>query len=90
MLFRSSHWRCFVKKGVLKSPASFTGKHLRWTLFNKVTDLQACNFVKKRLEHRCFPVKFATFLRTPILKIICEVLLLVITVYVALNSDVLN
>ena len=23
----------------------------------------ACNFIKKRLQHRCFPVKFAKFLR---------------------------
>ena len=23
----------------------------------------ACNFIKKRLQHRCFPVKFAIFLR---------------------------
>ena len=26
---------------------------------------QACNFIKKRLHHTCFPVKFAKFLRTP-------------------------
>ena len=25
----------------------------------------ACNFIKKRLWHRCFPVNFAKFLRTP-------------------------
>ena len=25
----------------------------------------ACNFIKKRLQHRCFPVEFAKFLRTP-------------------------
>ena len=24
---------------------------------------KACNFVKKRLRHRCFPLKFAKFLR---------------------------
>ena len=30
--------------------------------------LQAyCNFIKKRLWHRCFPVNFAKFLRTPFL-----------------------
>ena len=27
--------------------------------------LKVCNFIKKRLQHRCFPVKFAKFLRTP-------------------------
>ena len=43
----------------------FTGKHLYWSLFfNKVTRLQACNFIKKRLQYRCFPKKFAKFLRT--------------------------
>ena len=38
--------------------------------------LQISNFIKKRLQHRCFPVRFAHFLRTPILKNICEWLLL--------------
>ena len=33
--------------------------------FNKVADQKACNFVKKKLRHRCFPVKFAKFFRTP-------------------------
>ena len=28
---------------------------------------QACNFIKKRLQHKCFPVNIAKFLRTPIL-----------------------
>ena len=34
------------------------------------------NFFKKRLQHRCFPVKLAKFLRTPILNNICQRLLL--------------
>ena len=38
--------------------------------------LKACNFVKKRLQYRCFPVDIAKFLRTPILKSICKQLLL--------------
>ena len=33
---------------------AFTGNHPK-----------ACNFAKKRLRHRCFPVKFEKFLRTP-------------------------
>ena len=32
-LFRSSHYRCYFKKGVLKTFAYFTGKHLCWILF---------------------------------------------------------
>ena len=30
--------------------------------------LEVCNFIKNRLQHRCFPVKFAKFSTTPILK----------------------
>ena len=37
--------------------------------------LQACNFIKKRLEHSCFPVNIAKMLRTAILKNICQRLL---------------
>ena len=36
----------------------------------------ACNFIKKRLQHRCFSVNIAKFLRPPILKKICKRLLL--------------
>ena len=38
------------------------------SLFNKVAGLQATNFIKKRLQHKCFPVNTAKFLRTPSLK----------------------
>ena len=30
------------------------------------------NFIKKKLQHRCFPANANSFLRTPILKNICE------------------
>ena len=54
-------------KSVLKSFANFTGKQLSWNLFLiKFVGLRACNFIKKRLQHRSFPVKFAKFLRTSI------------------------
>ena len=46
------------------------------SLFNKVAALQACNFIKKRLQHMCFPVNITKFLRTPILKNIRKRLLL--------------
>ena len=39
------------------------------SLFNKAAHLKACNF---RLKHRCFPVNIAKFLKTPILRKICE------------------
>ena len=46
------------------------------SVFNKVQGLRACKFVTKILQHRCFPVEFAKFLRIPILKNICERLFL--------------
>ena len=33
-------------------------------LFNKVAGLKACNFFKKRLQHRCYLVKLAKYSRT--------------------------
>ena len=55
--YRSSRSEIFFKIGALKNFAIFTGKHLRWSLlFNKVASLQDCNFVKRRLQLRGFPV----------------------------------
>ena len=34
------------------------------SLFNKYPGLKAWNFIWKRLQHRCFSVKFTKFLRT--------------------------
>ena len=66
---RSSHQRCFVRKGALKNFAKFTGKHLCQNLFfNKVAGLRPETLLKKRLWHRCFPVNSAKFLRTPFLQ----------------------
>ena len=61
-MFRGSHRRCSVKKCVLKYFAYFTGKHLCWSLFKE--KWEACNFIKRRLKQRSFPVKLAKFLRT--------------------------
>ena len=36
------------------------------SLFNKVASLQNCNFIRKRFQHRCFPL--TNLLRTAILK----------------------
>ena len=37
---------------------------LKWVFFKICVFLKTCNFIKKRLEHRCFPVKFAKLLGT--------------------------
>ena len=38
------------------------------SLFNRVAGLKASSFIKKRLQHSCFPLNIAKFLRTPTLK----------------------
>ena len=53
------------KIGVLQGFSIFTGKHPVGVFFSNAAGLKAYNFVKKRLQHRCFPVKFAKYLRTP-------------------------
>ena len=60
--FICSHSQMFFEKGDLKNFANFSEKHLCCNLF---CSLKACNFIKKRLQDRCFPVKFSKFLRTP-------------------------
>ena len=62
---RSSRPDVFCEKSVLVTCAKFTGKHLCQSLFfNKVADASA-TLLKKRLRHRCFPVNFVKFSRTP-------------------------
>ena len=53
-----------VKIGVTKSFANVIEKHLELELLFKNLAC-SCNFIKKRLQQRCFPVKVAKFLRTP-------------------------
>ena len=45
-------------------------------IFAAVSCLKVYSFIKKRLQYRCFPVNIAKFLRTSILKNICQQLLL--------------
>ena len=53
---RSSLSEMLFTIGVLKNFANFTEKHLCWSLF--LMKLETCNFMKKRLQHSCFPVNF--------------------------------
>ena len=51
--------------GTLKNFGNFSGKiHVLESLFKKASGPQACKFIKKRLQHRYFPVKLAKFSRT--------------------------
>ena len=62
-IIRSSHLLMFYEISV-KYFAKFTGKHLSGNLFfNKVPGVQACNFIERRLQHRCFSVNCVKFLR---------------------------
>ena len=61
--FRSNHWRCSVRNGVLRNFAKFTGKHLCHSLFfNKVAGL---TFLQKIVKSSHPEV----FLRKGVLKI---------------------
>ena len=62
---RNSHCSDFFKKVVLKNFSIFIGKHLCRSLF-----------LIKVFQHRYFPGNIAEFFITPILKNICEQLLL--------------
>ena len=61
-----NHRRGSIKKAILENFAICTEKHLSLSLF--LIKLQVCNFIKKRLQHKCFPVNIAEFSRTPTLK----------------------
>ena len=65
---RSSRLQMFFKIGVLETFTDFTGKHLCWSLFLIKLQAYACNFIKRRIQNKCFPVKFAKFLKTPFLQ----------------------
>ena len=62
---RSSCSQMLFKIGVLKNFTLFTGKLLCWSLFlMKLLGWRPCNFIKERLQHRCFPVNNVKFFRT--------------------------
>ena len=56
--------RCSVKRFFLKISQSSQRNTCVGVSFNKVADIKTCNFIKKRHQHKSFPVKFAKFLRT--------------------------
>ena len=68
--YRSSCQEVFLKKlFLLRNFATFTGKHLCQNLFfNKVAGPRPATLFKKTLWHRCFPVNFPKFLKTPFIQ----------------------
>ena len=61
-IYRSSRSQMFFGAGAFKNFAMLD------FLFNKVAGFQACNFIKKRLQQRCFSVKFSKSLRVSFLQ----------------------
>ena len=55
--FKKLFWKV---RANYKNFVNFTEKQLRWSLFlTRLQGLGAWHFIKKRLEHRCFNMKFA-------------------------------
>ena len=76
-LFRSSHRKCSVKKVFLKFREFHRKTAVLESLFNNVKKIKyTITNILKRYSNTCFLMKLAKFLRTPILKTICERLLL--------------
>ena len=66
LLKRDSSDICEIFKNTLQKQPKFTGKRLcQIRVFNKVAGLRPATLLKKKLYHKCFPVNFLKFLRTP-------------------------
>ena len=57
-LYRSSHWRCSVRTGVLRNFTKFTGKQLCQSLFFSIKLL---DFIKKETLKYVFSCEFCEF-----------------------------
>ena len=66
--YRSNRSRNFSKFVFLKFSHYSQESPMLESLFNKVAGLRSATLLKKRLWHKCFPVNFAKFLRTPLLQ----------------------
>ena len=55
-IYKSNRSQVFLKIGVIKTFPYFTGNHLCGS-----------HFIRMKIQHRCFPVKFEKFLRAPFL-----------------------
>ena len=65
---KSNHKSCSAKKMFLKTSQNPQGNIFVRFFFLIKLQPEVCNFIWKRLWHRCFLVNFKKFLRTPFLK----------------------
>ena len=72
---RSSQRRFSIKKPFLKSSQYPQKTPVLESLFKNVAGLEACSYIKKRPQHRCFSVNIVKFFILLISKNICERLL---------------
>ena len=56
-------WSCSIKRSVLGNFVRFTVKH-----WSSESCWWPATLLKKRLQHRYFPVNFAKFIKTPFLQ----------------------
>ena len=61
IILRSSHKWCSIEKLSLRFRNIQRKTPVLESLFNKFAGPQACNFVKKRLQHRCFLANITKF-----------------------------
>ena len=74
----------------LKNSTNITWKHVLEPLFNKVSGLTPVTLLKKRLQHRYFPVNFKKILRTSFLQnTFMRLLLFVICLTVSFHNEIL-
>ena len=59
--------RCSVKKVLLEISQNAQESTCARVSFLIMLQTEACNFIKKRLRHRCLPVNFVKFIRKPFL-----------------------
>ena len=79
--------RSFVKKVLSKFFATFTGKHLSWSLFlNKVQAENLQIYLKRRFQHRFFLVNFEKSLRTLISRMTAHFYYYVLFIIFRVNS----
>ena len=67
-IYRSNHRRCSVKKIFLEDSQNSQENICASLFFNKVNARRPATLLKKSLWHRCFPVNFTKFLKTPVLQ----------------------
>ena len=86
---KSSRPKVFCKNAIFENFTKFTGKHQWWSclFLVKLQTVDSDNLIKQRLQHNCFPVNFANFLRAPILQNICGQLLINVAGYIITGAD---